>query len=71
MATVTPTTDRNSINGAIILTYALTTADTGTAMALPIAADLTAQVSGTFGAATVLMLSVVAALGVGQRTSRS
>ena len=55
MATVTPTTDRNSINGAIILTYALTTADTGTAMALPIAADLTAQVSGTFGAATVLI----------------
>ena len=55
MSAITPTTDRNSINGAIILTYALGGSDTGTAMALPVAADLTCQVSGTFGSATVLM----------------
>lgn len=55
MATIAlTTTDRNSANGAILLTWeALGDADNGGAFTLPFAADITAQVIGTFGSATV------------------
>lgn len=54
MATINLTSvDRNKVNGAIIVTWeALGDADTGGAYALPFAADITAQVIGTFGGAT-------------------
>ena len=55
MAVINPSTDRNSINGAVILNYALANADTGSAFTLPIAVDITAQAVGTFGGATVLV----------------
>ena len=55
MAFINPSTDRNSINGAVILNYALANADTGSAFTLPIAVDITAQAVGTFGGATVLV----------------
>lgn len=55
MATIAlTTTDRNKVNGAILLTWeALGNADDGAAVALAFAADITAQVIGTFGSATV------------------
>lgn len=55
MATLALTSaDRNSVNGAIILSWnALGNADDGAAYALPFAADLTFQAAGTFGGATV------------------
>lgn len=55
MATINLTnTDRNSVNGAILITWeALGNADSGAGYALPFAADVTAQVIGTFGSATV------------------
>ena len=55
MASVNATADRNSINGAVLVTWALTDADTGTAFPVPYAADLTVQVSGTFGSATAVL----------------
>ncbi len=55
MATIALTrTDRNSVNGAILLTWeALGDADSGAPFALPFAADITVQAIGTFGSATV------------------
>lgn len=55
MATLALTSlDRNSISGAIILSWtALGNADDGAAYSLPFAADITAQMIGTFGGATV------------------
>lgn len=55
MATINLTSaDRNTINGAIILTWeALGDADDGAAFALPFAADISFQAIGTFGSATV------------------
>ena len=55
MATVNATTDRNSLNGAVLVTWALADADTGTTFPVPYAADLTVQVSGTFGSATAVL----------------
>lgn len=55
MANVNATTDRNSLNGAVLVTWALTDADTGTAFPIPYAADITVQVSGTFGSATAVL----------------
>ena len=55
MATVNATTDRNSLNGSVLVTWALADADTGTAFPVPYAADLTVQVSGTFGSATAVL----------------
>ena len=57
MATIALTsTDRNRVNGAIVITWeALGNADDGGAFALPFAADITAQVIGTFGGATVTL----------------
>lgn len=55
MATINLTrADRNSVNGAVILTWeALGNADDGAPFALPYAADITIQAIGTFGSATV------------------
>ena len=54
MATIALTNaDRNSVNGAIILSWALAGADDGAPYSLPFSADLTFQVTGTFGGATV------------------
>ena len=55
MATIALTsTDRNTVNGAILLTWeALGNADSGAGYALPFAADITVQAIGTFGSATV------------------
>lgn len=55
MATIALTNaDRNSVNGAILLTWeALGDADSGAAYAMPFAADITVQAVGTFGSATV------------------
>lgn len=55
MATIALTsTDRNSVNGAILITWeALGNADSGAPYALPFAADVTAQAIGTFNSATV------------------
>jgi hypothetical protein len=56
MATITATTDRNTSNGAIIVTWAaMGNADTGTSFAVPSAANLTFQQSGTFGGATIVL----------------
>lgn len=55
MATVNATTDRNSLNGTVLVTWSLSDADTGTAFPVPYAADITVQVSGTFGSATAVL----------------
>jgi hypothetical protein len=55
MASVNATNDKNSLNGITLVTWALTDSDTGTAFPLPYAADLTVQVSGTFGSATAVL----------------
>lgn len=55
MATIAITsTDRNSVNGATLVTWeALGDADQGAGYAMPYAADITVQAIGTFGSATV------------------
>lgn len=55
MATIALTsTNRNTVNGAILLTWeALGDADSGAGYALPFAADITVQAIGTFASATV------------------
>jgi len=55
MATINNTTDRNTVNGAILVTWPMGGADSGTPFALPFATDITLQVSGTFGGATVAL----------------
>ena len=56
MSTVNATTDRNSLNGAVLVTWpTMGTADTGTAFPIPYGANITVQVSGTFGGATVVL----------------
>ena len=55
MAAVNATSDRNSLNGAVLITWALADADTGTAFPIPYAAEITVQVSGTFGSATAVL----------------
>lgn len=56
MATKTPTADRNTLNGAVIFTWeALGNADDGAPVAIPYAADMTVQVTGTFGGATCVL----------------
>lgn len=54
MATIDlTTTDRNKVNGAILISWeALGNADDGEAYALPFAADITVQAIGTFASAT-------------------
>lgn len=54
MATIANTTDRNTVNGATLVTWeAMGNADSGAAFAVPYSADLSFQVAGTFGSATV------------------
>lgn len=56
MATITATTDRNTSNGAIIVTWtSMGTADTGSSFSVPSAASLTLQHTGTFGGATIVL----------------
>ena len=54
MATITPTIDRNSIPGAVLATWpAMATNDVGAGVPIAYAADLTGQVTGTFGGGTI------------------
>jgi hypothetical protein len=54
MATIVPTIDRNSVPGAVLATWAaMATGDVGAGVPIAYAADLTGQVSGTFGGATI------------------
>ena len=54
MATITPTIDRDSIPGAVLATWAaMATGDVGAGVPIAYAADLTGQVTGTFGGATI------------------
>ena len=53
MAAVNSTISRDTAPGAIIVTWALGNADTGTAFQLPAAGDMTCHTFGTFGAATI------------------
>lgn len=53
MATKKPTADRNTLNGAVIYTWAeLGNADDGAPVSIPYAANNVIQVEGTFGGAT-------------------
>ena len=53
MASVNATISRETAPGAIYATWALTSADTGTAFQLPAAGDMTCHTFGTFGGATI------------------
>jgi len=54
MANIAATTDHNTASGAVLVTWdAMATGDVGLAFNLGYAADLTFQVTGTFGGATV------------------
>lgn len=54
MATIQPTIDRNTVPGAVLATWAdLATGDVGAGVPIAYAADLSCQVSGTFGGGTV------------------
>jgi hypothetical protein len=54
MATITPTTDRNTAAGATLVTWdAMATGDSGAPFGLNAAADITIQVTGTFSGSTV------------------
>jgi hypothetical protein len=53
MATKPVTTDRNTLNGAVIYRWAdLGNADDGSPVSIPYAADNVIQIEGTFGGAT-------------------
>ena len=54
MATINPTVDRNTVPGVILVTWdAMTTSDVGGGVPIAFAADLTGQVTGTFGGGTI------------------
>ena len=54
MATITATIDRNSVPGVVLASWAdLATNDVGAGVPIAYAADLTGQVSGTFGGGTI------------------
>jgi hypothetical protein len=59
MATITPTGPTRLQDGGVfdvyITTWALGNADTGVAVAMASAADRSVQISGTFGAATIVV----------------
>ncbi len=56
MATKPLASDRNTLNGAVIYSWAdLGAADDGAPIAIPFAAAVTAQVSGTFDGATCVV----------------
>lgn len=54
MATITPTIDRDSVPGAVIASWPdLATNDVGAGVPIAYAADMTGQVTGTFGGGTI------------------
>jgi len=54
MATINATIDRDTVPGAVLVTWAdLATNDVGAGVPIAYAADLSCQVSGTFGGNTV------------------
>jgi len=54
MATINPTIDRDTIPGAILVTWAgMATGDVGGGIPIAYVADTTGQITGTFGGATV------------------
>lgn len=54
MATITPTIDRNSVPGVVLASWAaMATNDVGAGVPIAYAADLTGQVTGTFGGGTI------------------
>lgn len=54
MATITAAIDRNTVPGVILVTWdAMTTGDVGGGIPIAFAADLTGQVTGTFGGGTI------------------
>lgn len=54
MATINPTINRDTVPGVILATWtALATGDVGGGIPIAYAADLTGQVSGTFGGGTI------------------
>lgn len=54
MATIAATIDRDSVPGAVLASWAdLATGDVGAGVPIAYAADLSCQVSGTFGGGTV------------------
>jgi hypothetical protein len=54
MATINATVDRNTVPGAVLVSWAdLATNDVGGGVPIAYAADLTGQASGTFGGATI------------------
>lgn len=53
MASVNATISRDTAPGAVIVTWTLANADTGTAFQLPAAGDMTCHTHGTFGGATI------------------
>lgn len=53
MATITPTFDRDTVPGVVIVTWTgMTTGDVGAGVPIAYSADLTAQQSGTIGGST-------------------
>ena len=54
MATINATIDRDTVPGAVLATWTgMTTGDVGGGVPVAYSADLTGQVSGTFGGATI------------------
>ena len=54
MATIQPTIDRDTVPGAVLASWAdLATGDVGAGVPVTYSADLTGQVTGTFGGATI------------------
>jgi hypothetical protein len=54
MATINPTLDRDTVPGVILATWTgLATGDVGGGVPIAYAADMTGQITGTFGGATV------------------
>ena len=54
MATITPTIDRDSVPGVVLASWAaMATGDVGAGVPIAYAADLTGQVTGTFGGGTI------------------
>lgn len=54
MATIIPTPDRDTASGGVLVTWnSMATGDSGAAFSLHALADITLQVTGTFGGSTV------------------
>lgn len=56
MATIIPTTDRDTASGGVLVTWSpMATGDSGAGFSLHAIADITIQVTGTFGGSTVTL----------------